>query len=95
MDSISSNANPSASKIIRATERTVPKAKADAEPEALNSAKLLDFNGLAERVDSSGANVSMEAIERGKALISDPNWPNDSILDGLAKAILKEEDFDS
>ena len=95
MESISSNANPSASKVVRAPERIVSRAKGETKPEELNPTNLMDFNGLAERVHSSGSTIRSEAVERGKALISDPNWPNDSLLDGLAKTLLEEEDFGS
>lgn len=95
MESISSNANPNASKVVRALERVVSQAKGESKPEVLNSAKLTDFTNLAERVDSSEATIRAEAVERGKALISDPNWPNDSALDGLAKKLFAEEDFGS
>ena len=95
MESISSNTNPSASKVVPASERIVSRTKGELKPEKINSANLTDFNGLAKKVDSSGSTIRPEAVERGKALISDPNWPNDSILDGLAKSLLEEEDFDS
>jgi len=95
MESISSNANPSASKVVRASERIVSRAKGESKPEEMNCTKLRDFNGLAERVDSSGSTIRSEAVERGKALISDPNWPNDSLLDDLAETLLEEEEFGS
>ena len=95
MESISSNANPSASKVVRSSERIVSRAKGESKPEEMNSTKLMDFNGLAERVDSSESTIRQEAVERGKALISDPSWPNDSLLDGLAETLLEEEDFGS
>ena len=95
MESISSNADPSASKVVRAPERIVSRAKGESKPEELKPTTLTDFNGLAEKVHSSGSTIRSEAVERGKALISDPNWPNDSLLDGLAKTLLEEEDFGS
>jgi hypothetical protein len=46
-------------------------------------------------VDSSSADIRPEVVERGKALLSDPNWPNDSILEGLAEKLIDNEDFDT
>jgi len=95
MESISPNAESSASKVVRAPEHTVSRPKVESKLDELNSTKLMNFNGLAERVQSSGSTIRQEAVERGKALISDPSWPDDSLLDGLAKKLLDKEDFPS
>jgi hypothetical protein len=95
MESISPSAETSASKVIRATEQPVSRSKGEPKPEEVNSTNLMNFNGLAERVQSSGSTIRPEAVERGKALISDPNWLNDTIIDALSKKILDEEDFTS
>ena len=30
-----------------------------------------------------------------EALLADPNWPNDTVLEGLAQRLLNSEDFNS
>ncbi|MFP6886079.1 MAG: hypothetical protein VB997_00905 [Opitutales bacterium] len=56
---------------------------------------MTDVPALATKVKSVGPDVRPEAVERGKALVADPNWPGDAVLDKLAEKLLDHEDFDS
>ena len=95
MDPISVNANTGGSKNVGAASRlqVSPSQKAQIPPTEAHS--LTDVGKLAERVDSSSVAIRPEEVERGKALLSDPNWPNDSIMEELAGKLLDNEDFDS
>jgi hypothetical protein len=95
MESISSNANQGTPSVVRAPETTVPREVEKLKIKETNTTKLMDFNGLAERVDSSGSIIRPEVVERGKALVSDPNWPNDALIEGLANTLFEEENFDA
>ena len=61
--------------------------------EAPTDAKLTDLGKIADLADKSGDEVRPEAIERAKALLSDPNWPNDTAIEGLAEKLLSSDDF--
>jgi hypothetical protein len=50
---------------------------------------------LAQRADLSGEDIRPEAIKRAQELLSNPNWPNDSDLEGLSEKLLSTEDFTS
>ena len=95
MDPISVDANTGGSNKVRAASRSVmqPTPKVQIQPSEVPS--LTDIGKLAERVDSSSVSIRPEVVERGKALLSDPNWPNDSIMEELAGKLLDNEDFDS
>jgi hypothetical protein len=56
---------------------------------------LTDLSNLAQRVDQSGEDIRPEAIRRAQELLSNPNWPNDSDLEGLSEKLLFTEDFTS
>ena len=56
---------------------------------------LTDLTSLAQRADSSGEDIRPEAIKRAQELLSNPNWPNDSDLEGLSEKLLSTEDFAS
>ena len=94
MDPISVDANTGGSNKVRAASRSVmqPTPKVQIQPSEVPS--LTDIGKLAERVDSSSVTIRSEVVERGKALLSDPNWPNDAVLDELAGKLVDNEDFD-
>ena len=94
MDPISVDLNTGGSNNVRAASRvtTQPTPKVQIQPSEVRS--LTDIGKLAERVDSSSATIRAEAVERGKALLADPNWPNDAVLDELAGKLVDNEDFD-
>ena len=56
---------------------------------------ITDLTSLAQRADSSGVDIRPEAIKRAQELLSNPNWPNDSDLEGLSEKLLSTEDFTS
>ena len=95
MDSISVDADSGASRINRASLPPAQKSAAKSDPRAESSANLTDVQALSTKVKSAGPDVRPEAVQRGKALVDDPNWPSDEILDKLAGKLLKDEDFDS
>ena len=63
--------------------------------EAPTDAKLTDLSNITDRACKSGDEVRPEAIERAKALLADPNWPNDTAIEGLAEKLLSSGDFAS
>ena len=95
MDPISVNANTGDSNKVGAAARLQisPAQKAQVQPTEAHA--LTDIGKLAERVDSSSVAIRPEVVERGKALLSDPNWPNDSIMEELAEKLVDNEDFDA
>ena len=95
MDPISVDANPASSNKVPASSRSPSTHSMRVEIKASEGHALTDLGKLAERVDSSSADIRPEVVERGKALLSDPNWPNDSILEGLAEKLIDNEDFDT
>ncbi len=95
MDPISVDANPGSSNKVPASSRLPSAHSMKVEIKASEGHALTDVEKLAERVDSSSAAIRTEVVERGKALLSDPNWPNDSILEGLAEKLIDNEDFDT
>ena len=50
---------------------------------------------LAAKVDSTGPEVRPEVVERGKALVANPNWPDDDVLGKLAEKLIDSDDFGS
>ena len=60
-----------------------------------DAGNLTDGSALAGKVSSSSPDVRSEAVVRGKALLSHPNWPGDDVLDGLAEKLLDSGDLDS
>jgi hypothetical protein len=94
MDPISVDANTVGSSKAGVVSRLqiTPTPKVDIQPSETHT--LTDIGKLAERVDSSSVAIRPEAVERGKALLSDPNWPNDSIIEELAEKLFDNEDFD-
>jgi hypothetical protein len=55
--------------------------------------RLTDISELSNRAANSTEEIRPEAIERAQALLSDPNWPNDNDLEGLAEKLFSTEDF--
>jgi hypothetical protein len=58
-----------------------------------SNVQLTDLSDLTKRVANSSEELRPEAIERAQALLSDPNWPNDSDIQGLAEKLISTEDF--
>jgi hypothetical protein len=95
MDPISVDANPSGSNKLRALSRLPSSPIPNAQIQSIEGHALTDIGKLAERVESSSVSIRLEVVERGKALLSDPNWPTDSILEGLAEKLIDNEEFDA
>ena len=57
------------------------------------TSSLTDLSDLAKRAESSGEDIRPDVIKRAQALLADPNWPNDSDLEGLSEKLLTTEDF--
>jgi hypothetical protein len=95
MDPISVDANPSGSNKLRAPSRLASSPIPHVQIQSIEGHALTDIGKLAERVESSSVAIRLEVVERGKALLSDPNWPTDSILEGLAEKLIDNEEFDA
>jgi hypothetical protein len=95
MDPISVDANPSGSNKLRALSRLPSSPIPNVQIQSIEGHALTDIGKLAERVESSSVSIRLEVVERGKALLSDPNWPTDSILEGLAEKLIDNEEFDA
>jgi len=95
MDPISVDANTGGPNKVRAASRLLMQPTRNVQIQPSEISTLTDVGKLAERVDSSSATIRPEAVERGKALLSDPNWPNDKVLDELAGKLVDNEDFDA
>lgn len=92
MEAINNSENGPVSRAYAKADKSAPKASASAsKPET--SVNISDLGSLADRASKSGDDVRSEAIERGKALLADPNWPNDEVLEGLAAKLLRTEEF--
>tara|TARA_B110000305_G_C19162074_1_gene503092 strand:- start:357 stop:641 length:285 start_codon:yes stop_codon:yes gene_type:complete len=54
---------------------------------------LTDLTELAQRAELSGDDIRTDVIKRAQALLSDPNWPSDTDLEGLSEKLLSTDDF--
>ena len=72
-----------------------PTADAANASDAATKAKLTDIGKIADQASRTGNEVRPEAIERAKSLLADPNWPNDTVIEGLAEKLLSTDDFAS
>jgi predicted transcriptional regulator len=93
MEAISNNENTPALRAYSKAKLPTPQLASGVSELAATKVHLTDVDSLASKVDQSGNDIRPEAIERGKALLADPNWPNDTILEGLAEKLLGTEDF--
>ena len=71
----------------------VPVMGAASASDAATKAKLTDMSKIADQAIRAGDEVRPEAIERAKSLLADPNWPNDTVIEGLAERLLSTDDF--
>ncbi len=94
MDSISIDRDAPLANVKRAAQASAPKEASGASKSSDSSAGLTDVSALAVKVEASaGPEIRPEAIERAKALLADPNWPSDDVLDKLSERLLDHEDF--
>jgi hypothetical protein len=92
MDAISNN---EAMRLSRAYTKSEPRTSVATGQDEIAPSKvqLTDLSDLASRAANSGEEIRPEAIERAKALLSDPNWLNDAAIEDLAEKLLSTEDF--
>lgn len=93
MDSISIDRDAPLANVKRTSAAPVAKETSNASNSAASAAQLTDVSALAAKVNATGPEIRPEAIERAKALLADPNWPNDDVLDKLSEKLLDQEDF--
>ena len=94
MEAISNNENGPVRRAYSRSGDTSDSVPAPAS-DAPTKTKLTDLGKIANRASQSGDDVRPEAIERAKSLLSDPNWPNDTAIEGLAEKLLSSGDFTS
>jgi hypothetical protein len=95
MEAINNNENAPA---LRAYSKAGPPAQKTSSGTlelASTKVRLTDINSLATKAGGAGQDIRSDAVERGRALLADPNWPNDSVLEGLAERLLNTEDFNT
>ena len=92
MDAISGSENNAFVRAYGKPESTVSTQKSTLPLETAK-VRLTDISELSNRAANSTEEIRPEAIERAQALLSDPNWPNDNDLEGLAEKLFSTEDF--
>jgi hypothetical protein len=95
MEAISNNENTPALRAYSKANLPTPHLASGTPELAATKVHLTDLDSLASKANEAGSDIRPEAIERGKALLADPNWPNDTTLEGLAEKLLGTEDFTS
>jgi hypothetical protein len=95
MEAITNNENSPALRAYSKGGSSAPQASAQPSELAATKVQLTDVNSLAVKASETGEDIRPEAIERGRALLADPNWPSDTVLEGLAQRLLNSEDFNS
>ena len=92
MEAITNNENGPVLRAYSKSDSAPRKGSASASDSATN-AKLTDVSKIADQARKTGEEIRPDAIERGKALLADPNWPNDATIEGLAEKLLSTDDF--
>ena len=95
MEAITNNENAPALRAYSKAGSPIPKTSAKTSELAATEVRLTDVNSLASKASERGEDIRPDAVERGPALLADPNWPNDSVLEGLARKLLDNEDFNA
>ena len=95
MEAITNNENSPALRAYSKGGSSAPQASAQPSELAATKVQLTDVNSLAVKASETGEDIRPEAVERGRALLADPNWPSDTVLEGLAQRLLNSEDFNS
>ena len=95
MEAITNNENAPALRAYSKGGSPAPKASAEPSELAATKVRLTDVNSIAAKASDAGEDIRPDAVERGRALLADPNWPNDTVLEGLAQKLLNSEDFKS
>ena len=89
--------------IINRTDASVPARQVPPPPPKESGApsapapadQVSSLSALAKKAADSGPDLRADAIERGKRLVADPNYPSDKILEDLAEGLLGSDDFRS
>lgn len=92
MDAISGSENNAFVRAYGKPDSTVSASKSTLPVETAK-VRLTDISELSNRAARSAEDIRPEAIERAQELLSDPNWPNDNDLEGLAEKLFSTEDF--
>ena len=92
MEAIGKNENGPLNRAYARHDAVPAKGTASATDTA-TKAKLTDISKIADQVSRAGDEVRPEAIERAKSLLADPNWPNNTVIEGLAEKLLSTDDF--
>jgi hypothetical protein len=92
MEAIGKNENGPVHRAYTRNDAVPSKGGASASDVATRT-KLTDISKIADQAIRTGEEVRPEAIERAKSLLSDPNWPNDAVFEGLAEKLLSTDDF--
>jgi hypothetical protein len=92
MDAISGSENNAFVRAYGKPESTVSASKSTL-PLDTAKVRLTDISDLSDRAASSTEDIRPDAVKRAQALLSDPNWPNDNDLEGLAEKLFSTEDF--
>ena len=95
MEAITNNENTPALRAYSKGGSHAPQASAQPSESAATKVRLTDVNSLVSRASEAGEDIRPDAVERGRALLADPNWPNDTVLEGLAQRLVNSEDFNS
>lgn len=94
MDAIGNNENNPVIRAYSKANQSVVKQSTVPSNSATN-VQLSDLDAVGHKASKAGSEIRPEAVERGKALLADPNWPNDKTLEGLAERLLSTDDFAS
>tara|TARA_Y100001934_G_scaffold181660_1_gene214912 strand:+ start:346 stop:627 length:282 start_codon:yes stop_codon:yes gene_type:complete len=92
MEAINNSENGPVSRAYAKADNSVPKPPVSASKPDTN-VNIADIGSLAERASQTADDVRPDAVERARALLADPNWPNDEALEGLAAKLLRTEEF--
>ena len=95
MEAITNNENAPALRAYSKSGLPAPQATPGASELAATKVRLTDVNSLAAKAGDAGEDIRPDAVERGRALLADPNWPSNSALEGLAEKLLGSEDFNA
>jgi hypothetical protein len=93
MEAITNNENAPALRAYSKAGSPAPQAAPEASEIVATKVRLTDVNSLATKAGEAGEDIRPDAVERGRALLADPNWPSDTALEGLAEKLLGSEDF--
>ncbi len=89
MDSISNN--PARVAIPFQAKAARSEAKVPSSSEAVESKETADVTSYLDQL-SDMKDVRPDAVKRGLALLENPNWPDDAILESVASGLISQFD---